>query len=81
MSYDAYQCGSCRTVFGSEQVYASHKCPALRNERPPIGIMPRYIWEEKRIDDIREAINRYSEKALPIPSQWIEEYNDLVKRR
>ena len=46
--------------------------------KPPLGIMPRYIWNLKRIDDLNNAINRYYESGLKIPMEWIEEYNDLI---
>lgn len=47
-------------------------------ERPPIGIMPRYIWEEKRLSELISAINRYVDNCMPVPMEWIEEYNELI---
>jgi hypothetical protein len=49
------------------------------SNKPPIGIMPKYIWESKRQRELSDAINRYLEAALPVPSEWIEEYNELIK--
>jgi hypothetical protein len=49
-------------------------------EKPPLGIMPRKFWEEKRAWDIMEAINRYLQANTPIPSEWIEEYNELIEK-
>jgi hypothetical protein len=46
--------------------------------KPPLGIMPRHIWNMKRIENLNDAINRYYEFGLKIPIEWIEEYNDLI---
>lgn len=42
-------------------------------EKPPLGLMPRRIWDEKRRMDITEAMLRYSEVGKKIPDEWIEE--------
>lgn len=47
--------------------------------KPPLGIEPRFILRDKRIKEIREAINRYTESNIQIPITWIEEYNQLIK--
>lgn len=47
-------------------------------EKPPIGLMPRPIHELKRITDIIEAMERYSEAQMPVPKEWIEELKDLI---
>ena len=51
-------------------------------ERPPIGIIPKKIHEEKvkkdRFNDICGAISRYYNASLKIPVEWINEYNELV---
>lgn len=46
--------------------------------RPPQGIMPKYIWDERRRDEIKEAIVRFIEVNRTIPVKWIEEYNELI---
>ena len=45
----------------------------------PLGIEPRFILRDKRIREIRWAITRYMESKQSIPTEWIEEYNQLVK--
>lgn len=49
--------------------------------KPPLGVVPRFIHIEKRIDEITAAIRRSLDQQIanPIPVVWIEEYNDLVK--
>ena len=50
-------------------------------EKPPLGIMPRAIWIETRLESIEDAINRIFNEACtyPIPMEWIEEYNELIE--
>jgi hypothetical protein len=48
--------------------------------QPPIGIMPRYIWDEIRLRELAAAISRYAAAYRPVPAEWIEEYNELIKR-
>ena len=49
-------------------------------KKPPLGIMPRYLWERKRCREIAEAIDRYTYAEKPIPNEWVEEYNELVEK-
>lgn len=46
--------------------------------KPPLGVMPKYIWDEKRIDELREAIQRYLKGFYSIPIEWVDEYNKLI---
>ena len=45
---------------------------------PPLGIEPRYIWKGKRRDALAGAVYRYLADHLKIPTEWVEEYNELV---
>jgi hypothetical protein len=50
-------------------------------ERPvnsPLGVIPKKIWKEQRLGDLRDAIDRYLEANQRIPIEWIEEYNELL---
>lgn len=49
-------------------------------KRPTLGLKPRQIHNERRLDDIKAALIRYGENGLEIPIEWIEEYNDLIKK-
>ena len=49
-------------------------------KKPPIGIIPRYIWELKRIKELKSAIRRFIAAGKEIPIEWINEYNDFCKR-
>ena len=49
--------------------------------KTPLGVMPRWLWEEKRIVDLKDAIIRYLETGKEIPPEWTIEYNDLTKKQ
>lgn len=44
----------------------------------PEGILPRREHEQRRANEIHQAVNRYMDAGLPIPKAWLEEYNELV---
>jgi hypothetical protein len=48
---------------------------------PPVGLMPRFIWEERRMTAISEAMARYIAAYKAIPQEWIDEYNELAKNK
>jgi hypothetical protein len=47
--------------------------------KPPLGLMPKKHWIDRRISDINSAINRYMECGKEVPIEWIEEYNELIE--
>lgn len=48
-----------------------------KDKKPPVGIEPRFSWEYRRMNDIFEAMKRYSEAKKSIPLEWIVELDDL----
>lgn len=48
------------------------------NSKPPIGIMPKKIWDYTRMENLKEAIYRYCEAGKEVPFEWIDEYNSLI---
>jgi hypothetical protein len=49
-------------------------------ERPPLGLMPKYIWDLKRFYQVCEAISNYYNAGKKILISWIEEYNELIEK-
>lgn len=51
---------------------------------PPIGLMPENLWKAQRLGDIHDAMNRYKDAGIKIPTEWYEEfyrlYDDIMKR-
>ena len=50
-------------------------------KRPPLGLVPKYIHESKRHNEVCEAITRYYQEGLEIPIEWIEEYNQYIRSK
>lgn len=50
-------------------------------KKPPIGITPRHVWEERRMGVLLKAIARYYGEGYAVPSEWIEEYEELYERK
>ena len=46
--------------------------------KPPLGLTPKYMWRLQRLQNIAEAIERYTDVNKEIPIEWIEEYNELA---
>lgn len=47
-------------------------------KRPPLGLVPKFIWDEARLNEVEGAIKRYKAENLSIPTEWIEEQNALM---
>lgn len=54
--------------------------PDKRTTKPPLGVMPRDIWNRKRQKELADAMQRYLEAGKSIPREWIDEYNELSDR-
>lgn len=51
-------------------------------EKPPLGVMPRKLWEEKvgreRTAALLGAIERFTRASRTIPEEWIVELRSLT---
>jgi hypothetical protein len=61
----------------------------MTEEKPPVGLRPEWIFEEsrqyERLQEISDAIGRYSANNKPVPDAWarelskrIDEYRNLA---
>lgn len=50
----------------------------LRGLKPPLGIVPKGIWEEYRYNELKSAINRYVKAGKDIPAEWAKEVFELL---
>ncbi len=48
-------------------------------EKPPLGIMPKWLWQERRFNELCGAITRAYNASWEIHIEWVEEYNELVR--
>lgn len=49
--------------------------------RPILGIKPKCIHDQERLEEILKAIDRYREAELKIPDEWIIECQELNPER
>lgn len=56
----------------------------MEDKNPPIGLRPSAIWYDQvsalRADEITQAIVRYFQVRKEVPEEWLEEYNNIIKR-
>lgn len=48
-------------------------------KKPPIGVMPKYLHDEKRLKELSIAIRRYALAGKFIPLEWVYEHNQLIE--
>lgn len=53
------------------------------SQRPPLGLMPEHAFialaSQQRLQQIIDAMKRYSEAGMTIPLEWIEELDRRTK--
>lgn len=49
----------------------------LVSKKPPLGVMPKFIWNQKRQGELLAAISRYYDEGLKVPLEWISEFKEL----
>lgn len=47
-------------------------------KKPPLGIIPKYIKTEERIEELKQGVERHVKANLPVPKKWSEELQELV---
>jgi hypothetical protein len=48
--------------------------------KPPLGLIPKELWLQERLENIKRAIIRYAESEYSIPVEWIEERDELLEK-
>lgn len=46
--------------------------------KPPLGIEPKWLWRERRREDLIAAMERYAKVGVKIPQEWFDEYTELL---
>lgn len=49
-------------------------------EKPPLGLTPKYIHDRMREQEIQEAIDRYKLANKEVPEEWLREHFDLISK-
>lgn len=51
----------------------------LNAMKPPLGIIPKGIWQEMRLTELKGAIERYLLAGLEVDLAWVKELNELCE--
>jgi len=52
----------------------------MRIEKPPLGVMPKDIWEYKRMAELSRAIHEYTEFGnLEATVKWVNELKNMLE--
>ena len=49
-------------------------------KKPPLGLKPRGIHDRHRLNEIIEAMERFTADQTPIPQEWIDEMKELLDK-
>lgn len=64
----------------SRKLPQQQEAPPMPAVKPPLGVMPRRLHDEKRREELQAAIIRYAEAGQPVDPAWVEEYNELTDK-
>ena len=48
-------------------------------DKPPLGLIPRWVAEATRHTEVHAALSRYLAANYPLPQEWVDEYNERTK--
>jgi hypothetical protein len=67
---------------GNVNGWPSTEKPAImpKPQCPPLGLKPRWLADEQRLQEVADAINRYRKAGVAIPLEWLDEYDELGRR-
>lgn len=55
--------------------FGSIKGEEIKRSKPAMGIMPEWVWIERRNSELKDAIDRYMRADCQVPLEWIVEMN------
>lgn len=65
----------------TNRVIVSQPDESPRLQKPPLGLVPRFIRDEERAREILEAIGRYNDAGEPVPVNWIWELEQKLRKK
>lgn len=45
---------------------------------PPLGVAPKWIRQQQRLEELCEAVVRYRQAAFKVPDEWLSEICELT---
>lgn len=78
--YDSEKCRKC-SYNDLGMCYNDHYCEEKdgkpTEERPPLGLMPKKLWDAQRMRDIYDAMERYAVAGKAVPLAWVQELRNI----
>ena len=50
-----------------------------QNRKPPLGLIPEWLWKKKRLIEVESAIGRYTRAGVEVPPEWVVEKEVLTR--
>jgi hypothetical protein len=50
-------------------------------QKPPLGLRPKWVYLEERIEEISAAIKHYQDAGLPVPNEWRRELVEVQQQQ
>jgi hypothetical protein len=47
-------------------------------EKPPLGVVPRKLWLEGRLKELKRTILSYTHSGYSVKIEWVEERNEIL---
>ena len=81
-----YKCKECGVTFTAEhlieETYGTTDKHKLINidfkERTPLGPIPRFVHDGRRIKHLLKTLREFAEKETPIQVDWVDELTELL---
>ena len=51
-----------------------------RTASQPFGVVPKFVHDQQRYDDLLRAVNQFREGKYIIPPEWFKELHQLAQR-
>lgn len=68
----------CAEEYGEGPNAVTERGNRMSQLKKPLGIIPHRIWVDQRLQDILDAMERYTEAGEVIPYEWLLEYRKLM---
>lgn len=72
--------GGKLSYFSEDRPAETEKFTHAEFRKPPLGVTPRGIHDRIRFEALDRAMNEYILQHKTIPTEWLEEWNELYKK-
>jgi hypothetical protein len=81
-----YKCKKCQLSYSAEDMLKDNYGTADKNqlhnidfkERTPLGPIPRFVHDGRRIKHLLKTFREFAEKKQPVQVEWVDELTELL---